>query len=260
MCKVLNIPRSSVYYKHKTKNFNHDIDLLIIKIFKDSKNNYGSRKIKVKLLEYGYIVSLRRIRRIMNKYGLVSNYTIKQFKIQNSNVNNDNIPNILDRKFNNRDLLEVVISDLTYVRVFNKWCYVCLIIDLFNREIIGYSAGRHKDSSIVEKAFKSIKYDLNKISVFHSDRGNEFKNCLIENILEKFNIKRSLSHKGTPYDNAVAEATYKIFKTEFCFNRTFDTFEQLELELFDYVNWYNNHRIHGSLNYMTPMQYKFVHI
>ena len=184
MCKVLNVPRSSVYYKHKIKDFDCDIDLLIIKIFKDSKKNYGSRKIKIKLLEYGYIVSLRRIRRIMSKYGLVSNYTIKQFKIHNSNVNDDNIPNIVDRKFNNRDLLEVVISDLTYVRVFNKWCYVCLIIDLFNREIIGYSASRHKDSSIVEKAFKSIKYDLNKISVFHSDRGNEFKNSVIENILD----------------------------------------------------------------------------
>ena len=76
MCKVLNVPRSSVYYKHKIKDFDCDIDLLIIKIFKDSKKNYGSRKIKIKLLEYGYIVSLRRIRRIMSKYGLVSNQTI----------------------------------------------------------------------------------------------------------------------------------------------------------------------------------------
>jgi transposase InsO family protein len=260
MCKVLNIPRSLVYYKHKKKTMDSELEKLIIKIFKDSKNNYGSRKIKVKLFESGYIVSLRRIRKIMNKYGLVSNYTIKQFKNHNSKVNNDNIPNIVDRNFNNRDLLEVVITDLTYVRVLNKWCFVCLIIDLFNREIIGYSAGRHKDALIVEKAIKSIKYNLNKVSIFHSDRGNEFKNNIIDEILNKFNIQRSLSKKGTPYDNAVAEATYKIFKTEFCFNRVFESFEQLELELFDYVNWFNNHRIHGSLDYLTPMQYKLVHI
>ena len=156
--------------------------------------------------------------------------------------------------------MEVIISDLTYVRILNKWCYVCLIIDLFNREIIGYSAGKHKDASIVEKAIKSIKYDLNKISIFHSDRGNEFKNKIIDDILIKFNIQRSLSQKGTPYDNAVAEATYKIFKTEFCFNKIFDSFEQLELELFDYVHWFNNSRIHSSLGYLTPMQYKFLHI
>ena len=141
MCKVLNIPRSLVYYKHKKKTIDSELEKLIIKIFKDSKNNYGSRKIKVKLFESGYIVSLRRIRKIMNKYGLISNYTIKQFKNHNSKVNNDNIPNIVDRNFNNRDLLEVVITDLTYVRVLNKWCFVCLIIDLlyieeFSIEII----------------------------------------------------------------------------------------------------------------------------
>ena len=260
MCKVLNISRSLVYYTYKTRKPNPELEQLIIKIFKDSKNNYGSRKIKVKLKELGFIVSLRRIRKIMDKYCLVSNYTIKQFKNYKSKVNNDNIPNIVDRNFNNRNFLEVIISDLTYVRVLNKWCYVCLIIDLFNREIIGYSAGKHKDASIVEKAIKSIKYDLNKISIFHSDRGNEFKNKIIEDILTKFNIQRSLSQKGTPYDNAVAEATYKIFKTEFCFNRIFNSFEQLELDLFDYVHWFNNSRIHSSLDYLTPMQYKSLHI
>ena len=260
MCKVLNISRSLVYYTYKTRKPNPELEQLIIKIFKDSKNNYGSRKIKVKLKELGFIVSLRRIRKIMDKYCLVSNYTIKQFKNYKSKVNNDNIPNIVDRNFNNRNFLEVIISDLTYVRVLNKWCYVCLIIDLFNREIIGYSAGKHKDASIVDKAIKSIKYDLNKISIFHSDRGNEFKNKIIEDILIKFNIQRSLSQKGTPYDNAVAEATYKIFKTEFCFNRIFNSFEQLELDLFDYVHWFNNFRIHSSLDYLTPMQYKSLHI
>lgn len=260
MCKFLNISRALIYYHPKVKSISVELDKLIIKIFRDSKNNYGSRKIKKELELRNYFISLRRIRKIMNKYGLVSNYTIKQFKVNKSKPNEDNVSNIVDRHFNNRDVLEVVISDLTYVRVCNSWNYVCLIIDLFNREIIGFSAGKHKDASTVEKAINSIKYDLKKISIFHTDRGSEFKNKLIEDILIKFDITRSLSNKGTPYDNAVAEATYKIFKTEFCFNRKFNSFEHLELELFDYVNWFNNFRIHGSLDYLTPMQYKSVHI
>ena len=69
-------------------------------------------------------------------------------------------------------------------------------------------------------------------------------------------IKRSLSKKGCPYDNAVAEATFKIFKTEFVFNKIFKNIEELKLGLFDYVNWYNNVRIHGSLDYMTPIEFK----
>ncbi len=100
-----------------------------------------------------------------------------------------------------------------------------------------------------------MKVNLQNINVFHSDRGMEFKNKTIEQLLETFGIKRSLRKKGTPYDNAVAEATYKIIKTEFAFNRRFNNIRELQLELFDYVNWYNNHRIHSSLGYMTPCEY-----
>ena len=79
---------------------------------------------------------------------------------------------------------------------------------------------------------------------------------MIEESLEAFDINRSLSHKECPYDNAVVEATYKIIKTEFAFNRRFESLKELERDLFDYVNWYNNIRIHGSLNYQTPVEYR----
>lgn len=194
--------------------------------------------------------------RIMDKYGLVSNYTVKQYKIHHNKCNEDNIKNMVKREFKNRDKLEVVVSDLTYVNVSGRWNYICLLIDLFNREIIGYSAGAKKDAELVKEAFLSTHVNLSKISIFYTDRGSEFKNKVIEEVLETFKIERSLSNKGCPFDNAVAEAGYKIIKTEFAFNRTFSSLEQLKLELSDYVNWYNNHRLHGSLNYMTPVKYR----
>ena len=78
------------------------------------------------------------------------------------------------------------------------------------------------------------------------------KNKLIDETLESFQIQRSLNMKGCPYDNAVAEATYKIIKTEFVRGRCFSSLEELNLELADYVNWFNNHRIHSALGYQTP--------
>ena len=258
MCKVLKISRSLVYYKRQNKRKEKDLEEAIIKIFKDSKNNYGSRKIKVELLKLGYQVSLRKIRKYMNLNGLVSNYTIKQFKIHKTKCNEDEVENKLNREFDRTEKLDVIVSDLTYVNVQGKWNYICLIIDLFNREIVGYAAGKHKNAELVYKAFSTIKVDLSKINIFHTDRGNEFKNKIIDEVLTTFNISRSLSKKGCPYDNAVAEATYKIIKTEFAFNKIFESFEELELELFDYVNWYNNIRIHGSLNYLAPIEYKKV--
>lgn len=260
MCRKLGIPRSLVYYKRKTRKVDSKLENAVIEIFKKSRSNYGSRKIKVELQKLNITASRRKIRRIMDKYGLVSNYTIKQFKVHKSSCNEDKIANEVDRKFNDRKYLEVVVSDLTYVRVRNKWCYVCILIDLFNREIIGYSAGRKKNAELVYDAFLNSSVNLSKIRIFHTDRGNEFKNKIIDELINTFCIKRSLSHKGCPYDNAVAEATYKIFKTEFVMNKTFDSLEDLEFQLADYVNWFNRSRIHGSLGYLSPVQFKILHL
>lgn len=253
---MLNIPRSLVYYKKKQRKTDSRLENEIIRIFKSSRNNYGSRKIKKELKEFNITASHRKIRQVMKKYDLVSNYTVKQFKVHKTGCNNDKINNIVNREFDKRNNLEVVVSDLTYVRVRDKWCYVCLLINLFNREIIGYSAGKNKTAELVYEAFLSSNVNLSEIQIFHTDRGNEFKNKIIDEVLKAFNIKRSLSHKGCPYDNAVAEATYKIFKTEFAFNKIFDSLDKLKHELADYVNWFNNKRIHGSLNYMSPVDYR----
>ena len=131
-----------------------------------------------------------------------------------------------------------------------------LFRSLFNREIVGFSAGPNKMAELVHEAFINSNVNLLEVQVFHTDRGSEFKNKQIDEVLTAFNIKRSLSHKGCPYDNAVAEATYKIFKTEFAFNRIFDSLEHLNAQLADYVNWFNNKRIHGTLNYMSPVKYR----
>ncbi|MFM1546343.1 transposase, partial [Streptococcus mutans] len=106
---------------------------------------------------------------------------------------------------------------------------------------------------LVKEAIQSIPYALTKVKLFHSDRGKEFDNQLIDEMLEAFGITRSLSQAGCPYDNAVAESTYRSFKLEFINQETFHSLEELTLKTKDYVHWWNHHRIHGSLNYQTPM-------
>ena len=258
MCKALNISRGMIYYTPKENKVNTELESEVIAIFKRSRNNYGTRKIKRKLAKKGYQVSRRRIGKIMKKYDLVSNYTKKQYKVHSSSCNEDEIVNIVNREFDKDEALDVVVSDLTYVNVKGKWNYICLIFDLFNREFVGYAAGKKKNAELVTEAFKSIKRPLDQINILHTDRGNEFKNTAIDNILDRFDIERSLSNKGCPYDNAVAEAAFKVVKTEFAYDRIFNSFEELEYELFDYINWYNNHRIHGSLDYLTPVEYRYL--
>jgi len=260
MCNVLQIPRSTYYYEAKNREYSdEELTTLIVDIFKKSRNIYGQRKIKKELAKLGWTVSRRRISRIMKEQGLVSKYTVAQFKPTKSTCNESEVGNVLNREFNQDQELKVVVSDLTYVRVDKKWHYICILVDLYNREIIGYSAGPNKTAALVQRAFASVPYNLNRLEIFHTDRGNEFKNQLIDEALEVFGIERSLSEKGSPYDNAVAEAMFKTIKTEFVNGTNFPCQQALDLELFDYVNWFNNIRIHGSLNYLTPAEYKLMH-
>ncbi len=133
---------------------------------------------------------------IMRQEHLISNYTKKKYKPWTKGCNEAATPNIVNQKFNHKQTLDVVVSDLTYVNVNESWCYVCLIIDLWNREIIGWSAGRKKNAELVRKALYSIPYSLERIDIFHSDRGKEFDNKLIDEVVHAFTMKRSLSKKA----------------------------------------------------------------
>lgn len=129
--------------------------------------------------------------------------------------NESKAANELNREFNTGKPYVAVVSDLTYVRVNKRWNYVCFLVDLFNREIIGYSAGSSKNAPLVYRAFERVKTKLDDITLFHTDRGNEFKNKIIDEVLDILKSSGPLSMKGCPCDNAVAKVTFKIFKTEF---------------------------------------------
>jgi len=255
-CKVLGISRGSYYYEVKPPKDETHLEEAVQTAFEENRSLYGSRKIKKVLDRKKITLSRRKICRIMKRRGLESAYTRRKYKNQNKKVNESAVANLLDRQFDAQEHLAAVVSDLTYVRVGQRWNYVCILLDLHNREIIGYSSGVNRDAALVLKAFATVKINLKKVQMFHTDRGSEFDNTLIDELLDTFEINRSLSLKGCPYDNAVAEATFKLIKTEFIYRRFFEFPEQLALELADYVHWFNTIRIHGSLDYLSPEEFR----
>ena len=255
-CRTLGISRGSYYYDVKPSRDETPLEEAVQRVFEENRSLYGSRKLKKVLHRKGITMSRRKICRIMKHRGLESAYTRLKYNIHSKRTNESAAPNLLERQFSGRALLAAVVSDLTYVRVGSKWHYICVLLDLHNREIIGYRVGSRKDATLVYRAFASVQANLALIQMFHSDRGNEFDNMLIDGVLDTFGINRSLSLKGCPYDNAVAEAAFKLIKTEFINRRFFYTKEQLELELMDYIHWFNNIRIHGTLGYISPIEFK----
>lgn len=258
MCKLLGISRANVYrYKEPhTKSDSHT--QRIVRIFNANKNAHETRRIKAQCAREGVLISRRRIGRIMKQEGLVSTYTVAYYKSQKQRSNQALIENIVNCECKDRKKSEVIVRDLTYVKVGKKGNYICTLLDLYNRESIGYSVGMHKDTKLVEKAFASSKRKLEDIVIFHTDCGKEFDYQKIDILLEVFKIDRSLSRAGTPYDNAVEEATYKSIKTEFIYPNKFQTIEELEVKFETYVYWDNTKRLHSTLGYQPPIEYSQV--
>lgn len=256
MCKLLNISRQTYYYKTKEKPSEAALEAAVTEEFNHSRKNYGTRKIKAALAKRDILVSRRKISQIMNRRGLKSNYTKANYRKHTSNVNHSDIENPLDRAFTEREPLEAIITDLTNVRVGTTWCYVCFIIDLFNREIIGHTCCPNKDAPLVKSAFQTISHPLTEVKIFHTDRGKEFDNKLIDTILETFYIERSLSKKGCPYDNVPAENFFGIMKQEMYYGNVYHSYEALEQAIHNYIRYYNEDRIKEKLGYLSPVEYK----
>ncbi|OLO37084.1 hypothetical protein BTR23_14220 [Alkalihalophilus pseudofirmus] len=208
MCEVLQIARSTFYYeteiaaqKEQEKAAEEqELKEEILKIFNENRQVYGTRKIKGELLKAGHTVSRRRIGRLMEELGIQSKYAQPSYKPTSSRPNEESVCNVLEREFQVDEEMSVLVSDLTYVKVGQHWNYVCFLIDLYNREIVGYSVGKRKDAALVQRAFATINRPLENVKLFHTDRGSEFKNVGIDELLNDYQIERSLSHKGNPYD------------------------------------------------------------
>ncbi|MDB0584143.1 IS3 family transposase [Bifidobacterium adolescentis] len=256
-CRILGVPRSTYYWmiEHPEAERVDPIAGDVHAIWRDSHERYGARKIKAALERRGVTASRRRIVNIMKRRGMTSAYARRTFKPHKTRVNEARLANILDREFDGYEPRTHLASDLTYVRVGGKWAYVCLLIDLANRSIAGHSADTGRTADLVMAAFATLDFPLTEVEVFHTDRGSEFDNAKIDELLDVFDIRRSLSRKGNPYDNAVVESTNRLLKKELIYRNHYTSLEQLRSDLNDYVWWSDNQRLHSTLGYRSPKEF-----
>ena len=148
------------------------------------------------------------------------------------------------------------VGDITYIYTKETgWTYLAIVMDLFDLSVIGWSYGMNMTDDLVIDAFNKamINRKLNKDGIFHSDRGSQYTSNDFEQLLEELKIKHSYSKKGYPYDNASMESFNAILKKEEVNVNNYETFNEAKLALFEFIeSWYNNKRIHSSLDYITP--------
>jgi len=267
MCKVLKVSRSGYYQwlnrKPSTRKVeNQLIEERIKQIYKASKRRYGSPKITKELNYQDIRVSRPRVARLMRSMKLRSIIT-KRYKVTTTDSKH-NYPiadNYLNRNFQVQRKGQVWVSDITYIRTDQGWLYLTIIIDLYDRKVIGWALSKSltaNDTVIAAWTMATLNRPLYDQLLFHSDRGvqyacNEFR-AILANCKR---VTQSMSRKGDCWDNAVAESFFKIIKSELVYHNRFRSKAHARLEVFEFIEiWYNRKRRHSSLGYLTPLEFE----
>ncbi len=264
MCKVLGVSKSGYYSWLKRKPSkraveNQKLMEQIRQIHKKSKYTYGSPRVTEEL-KINYVhVSRRRVARLMQKAGIRS-ITKKKFVATTDSKHNYPVaPNLLNREFRVEVPGKVWVSDITYIRTIEGWLYLTVIIDLFDRKVIGWSmSSTLKTSETIAPAWMMalMNRPLTDKLIFHSDRGIQYACSELKELIRNPQVIQSMSRKGNCWDNAVAESFFKTIKTEWIYRFVYTTKKQAVISVFEYIEtWYNTQRRHSALNYLTPDEY-----
>lgn len=265
MCKVFQVDKSSYYHWIKNGSVIHKIDEklneLIEIIFLQSRQTYGTRRIKDKLLErYGVIVSRRRVRNIMSYLGL-SVKMKKRFKVMttDSNHNLPIAPNILNRDFYASSPDEKYVGDITYIPTSEGWLYLATVIDLYSRKIVGWSMQDKLHTKLVNDALNMAITRRRPLKglLWHTDRGSQYASYEHKDLLKQYGVIQSMSRKGNCHDNAVAESSFHTLKTELTHHKIYHTKAQANQDIFEYIEvFYNRERLHSANNNLSPVEFE----
>lgn len=268
MCKVFKLSKSGYYDWIDRKPSRRQLDYEKLKediqmIYQYSKKRYGSPKITMELIEQGWKVSRPRVARIMRASSLRS-IICKKFRGTTTDSRHY-LPvadNILNRDFHADQEGQKWVSDITYIPTRQGWVYLTIIMDLYDRKIIGWSLSTSMTTqSTVTPAWRMaiLNRPVRQKLIFHSDRGVQYASYAFTEELHRHGVTQSMSRKGNCWDNAVAESFFKILKSEMVIHSDFQSILQSKMELFEFIEiWYNRKRKHSYLGYKTPDEHRTI--
>ena len=246
---LLDVGRSYLYYKPVIYD-DSEIVNKIKEVYLESDCRYGYRKITEELNNLDYQINHKKVLKIMNSIGIEGVYPKKKTNTTIANPLHKVYPYLLGNltiSYPN----QVWATDITYIKIPDKFMYFVAIIDLYSRYIIAYDLSASLEAiSCISTLKESLK--KNKPEIFNTDQGSQFTSKDFTSILLENDIKISMDHKGRCFDNIFVERLWRTLKQESIYYYRPGNIRELEKCINDFVPWYNNDRIHQSLNYKTP--------
>jgi transposase InsO family protein len=263
-CRVLEVSRSSYYeWAQHCPNANKiEDEMLKNKIraeFDKGRAIYGTRRLKKALENQSITASRRRIRKLMSELDLRCK-TQKKFKATTNSKHDLPIANnILKREFDVKEPNKVYVGDITYIWTREGWLYLAVVIDLFSRQVVGWSMAERMQASLVNDALMMAIWTRKpaKGLIWHTDRGSQYASDSHRLLLAQHGIVQSMSRKGNCWDNAVSESFFHTLKTELVHHENYQSRDEATKSVFEYIEvFYNRQRLHSKNGYLSPVAFE----
>ncbi len=265
MCKFTRVSRSGYYdwlnrpESNRVKE-NKELTKVIKEIFIQNRKIYGTRRISDQLVKKNITVSRYRIGKLMVASNLICK-TRRKFKATTDSKHNKPVsPNLLNRQFNVIRPDTYWVGDITYIPTNAGWLYLATVIDLYSRQVVGWSMDSSMKAKLVNDALTMAIWKRKPKRgglIWHTDQGSQHASESHRSILKDHGIIQSMSKKGDCWDNAVAESFFKTLKTELTNHYQFNNQQEAKNVIFEYIEvFYNRIRTHSANNYLSPAEFE----
>jgi transposase InsO family protein len=224
----------------------------------ESRGEYGWPRVWKQLLAQGIRVGKERVRKLMKQHGIRARGKRKFKATTDSNHSLPVAPNLLERNFSPTAPNTVWTSDITYIATDEGWLYLTVILDLFSREVVGWSMRPHMRQELVVDALRMAWFRRRPAPglIMHSDRGSQYCGKDFTRALKSYGMRASMSRKGDCWDNAPTESFWGSLKVGRLHGTRFPTRRAAMDEIIEWMTFYNHRRLHSTLGYLSPMQFE----
>ena len=256
MCRFFKVSRSGYYAYVKRMDLPaRDLPLAekIRECQEECGKTYGYRRVHIWLERKGIYRNPKTVLRIMQKYSLLS--VIKRKKYRNYGAHLHKYPNLLNRDFSAERPNQKWVTDISYIHTKQGVLYLSIIRDLYDNSIVAYKTGTEQNVNLVLSTIREAK-KKEKVTTelqLHSDQGFQYTSQAYFKLTQSYGITPSMSRRGNPYDNALAENFFSILKTECIYRAKLQTYEEASLLIDEYIHFYNHQRIQLKTK-LTPLE------
>jgi transposase InsO family protein len=261
MCRWLVVSTSGYYEwrgrpKSATALRRDELKARIIKIFDDSDQTYGHRRVHAELARHGERCSLELVRGLMRELQLVPCQPLPwRHSLTDQDPAAAPIPDLLARDFTAEEPGVKMVGDITYIPSWQGWVFLATVIDCYTKAVIGWAMDDNYKTPLITAAITMAarNHDLKPGAMFHSDRGSNYTSAQFGRVLRDLDIRQSVGRTGSCYDNAMAESFFAVLKTERVHRTQYPTRQHAKNDVARYIELrYNSRRLHSGLGYKTP--------